>query len=179
MLVHKIWLTGMPGSGKSTTASLLAFKLGWKHIDLDTYVESKHAHTPISTLIDHYGMPYFRDLESKAIEEMSKLRQVVISTGGGAVLNEENRKIIYAADDTCVFVEVPLEVLAERLSSSSIASRPLLNKPLPVHEVLIKLWNEREEFYKMAPYHVSVLPDDSAEVVTERIINLLQLAPNA
>ncbi len=86
---ENIVLSGMPASGKSTVGKLLAQDLNRKFIDTDEMIE-KAAGMPISEIFSQFGEAYFRDLESKAVLEASKLSGVVISTGGGAVLREEN-----------------------------------------------------------------------------------------
>ncbi len=84
-----IVLTGMPGSGKSTVGRLLAKELGRVFFDTDAVIEEKAGIT-IKEIFERHGEAYFRDLESAVIEELSKKSSAVISSGGGAVLRDEN-----------------------------------------------------------------------------------------
>ena len=85
---ENIVLTGMPGSGKSTVGKLLNIE-GFELIDTDTEVE-KRCGCPIRELIEAKGESYFRDLETEVIREVSSKGCRIISTGGGAILREEN-----------------------------------------------------------------------------------------
>ena len=84
-----IVLTGMPGSGKSTLGRLLAGETGRELVETDEEIVSE-AGMPIPEIFEKYGEPYFRDLESKVIRRVSETGGRIISTGGGAVLREEN-----------------------------------------------------------------------------------------
>ena len=85
---ENIVLTGMPGSGKSTVGKLLDLP-GFEFVDTDAEIE-KRCGFPIKTLIGEKGEGYFRDLESAVIRDVSSCGCRVISTGGGAILREEN-----------------------------------------------------------------------------------------
>lgn len=85
---ENIVLTGMPGSGKSTVGNLLDLD-GFAFADTDEEIE-KYCGCTIKELIHAKGEPYFRDLESNMIRNISGKSGQIISTGGGAVLREEN-----------------------------------------------------------------------------------------
>ena len=85
---ENIVLTGMPGSGKSTVGKLLGVE-GFEFIDTDVEIE-KRCGCAIKELIETKGEQYFRDLESEVIADVSSSCCRIISTGGGAVLREEN-----------------------------------------------------------------------------------------
>ena len=86
---QNIVLTGMPGSGKSTVARILAKEMEREFVDVDTEI-IRLAKLPISEIFARKGEAYFRDLESQAIAEISQRTGLVIATGGGAILREEN-----------------------------------------------------------------------------------------
>lgn len=88
-LKKNIVLTGMPGSGKSTTGKIIAKNLGREFIDTDDEIV-KAAGMEIPEYFRLYGEKKFRELEAQVIKCVSAKSGVVIATGGGAVLNSEN-----------------------------------------------------------------------------------------
>ena len=86
---QNIGLTGMPGSGKSTVGRVLARQLGRELVDTDTEI-IRLAKKPIPEIFAQRGERGFRDLESQVIQEVSRRTGLVIATGGGAILREEN-----------------------------------------------------------------------------------------
>ncbi len=87
-----LFLTGPPGIGKSSVAPLLAEALGGRAIDLDDEIE-RVAGKPCTKVITEDGMPRFRALESEALAALGPTPAlIVVSTGGGAVLLESNRR---------------------------------------------------------------------------------------
>lgn len=85
---ENIVLTGMPGSGKSTVGKLINAD-GFSFVDTDEEIE-KRCGCSIKELIESKGEKYFRDLETEVIKDVSSESCRIISTGGGAVLREEN-----------------------------------------------------------------------------------------
>ncbi len=86
---ENIVLTGMPGSGKTTVGRIISSDLRRKLIDTDAIIVEKQGEK-ISEIFKKYGEKAFRDMETQIIKEVSALSGCVISTGGGAVLREEN-----------------------------------------------------------------------------------------
>ena len=85
---ENIILTGMPGSGKSTVGKLLQID-GFEFIDTDAEIE-KRCGCSIKELIKTKGEKYFRNLESEVVHDVSSKTCRIISTGGGAILRQEN-----------------------------------------------------------------------------------------
>lgn len=84
-----IILIGFRGAGKSTLGQALAEKLAYDFHDCDQFIEARTG-LPIAEIFERCGESYFRELESDALAELSKLDGVVIATGGGAVLRYKN-----------------------------------------------------------------------------------------
>lgn len=132
---ENIVLTGMPGSGKSTVGKLLNVD-GYEFIDTDAEIE-KRCDCSIKELIEREGEKYFRDLESEVIRDASAEGCRIISTGGGAVLREENVRAL-KRNGRIFFIDADLA----RLSATE--SRPLSDTP----DKLARLYSERIEIYK-------------------------------
>lgn len=88
--VRNIVLIGMPGSGKSTVGKALAEKLGRTFVDTDEEFAKKEG-MPAGAYIEQFGEVAFRDAESRVVKEFAKEKSLVIATGGGSILREENR----------------------------------------------------------------------------------------
>ena len=90
---NKIYLIGSMGSGKTTIGKMLASKLHLPFIDIDRKIEQKEKMV-ISDIFKENGENYFRKIESDILKKYSALNEFVISTGGGAVLSQDNKKIL-------------------------------------------------------------------------------------
>ena len=131
---ENIILTGMPGSGKSTVGKCLEIA-GFTFVDTDEEVE-KRCGCSIKTLIQEKGEAYFRALETEVIREVSAGNCRIISTGGGAVLKEENVRAL-KRNGKLYFLNADLS----RLQATD--SRPLSN----TQEKLARLYAERMDIY--------------------------------
>ena len=132
---ENIVLTGMPGSGKSTVGKLLGVE-GFEFIDTDAEIE-KRCGCAIKELIETKGEQYFRDLESEVIADVSSSCCRIISTGGGAVLREENVRSL-KRNGKLFFIDAALG----RLRATS--DRPLSD----TEEKLAALYNQRLNIYQ-------------------------------
>ncbi len=161
---ENIVLTGMPGSGKSTVGKLMNID-GFSFVDTDEEIE-KRCGCSIKELISSKGEKYFRDLETEVIKDVSSKGCQVISTGGGAVLREENITAL-KRNGKIFFINAD----PERLCPTD--SRPLSDTA----EKLKNLYDERIDIYK-GTADVTVpdmaTPEDEAEFIlkvrTELII---------
>ena len=91
-LKSNIVLIGMPGCGKTTVGKVLAKKLNYKFCDMDLYIQQMTKKT-IKELFEP-GEENFRDFETKACEELAKLNNTIIASGGGVVKREKNIEIL-------------------------------------------------------------------------------------
>lgn len=133
----RIYLIGMPGCGKSTLGKELAQKLKYDFIDMDNYIE-KQACMFIDEIFEAYGEDFFRVLETNTLKEFLNLDNVVIATGGGVIKNKANKALM---NGKCVYLEVPVLELEERLANSMIV-RPLLQT-----KTVGQLYLERKDLY--------------------------------
>ena len=132
---ENIVLTGMPGSGKSTVGKLLDID-GFKFVDTDAEIENRCG-CSIKELINTKGEKYFRDLETDIIREVSSEGSKIISTGGGAILREENVRYL-KQNGKLFFINADIN----RLQATD--NRPLSD----TYEKLQKLYDERIDIYK-------------------------------
>lgn len=121
-------LIGMAGVGKTAVGARLARRLGWPWIDLDVMVEQLEG-CSVAEVFSARGESAFRALEAQALRDaLAKPRSVVISTGGGVVLSDDNvAHLEHGA--VVVWLRARQDTIVERLSRSHTV-RPLLEGDL-------------------------------------------------
>lgn len=151
-----IILVGMPSSGKTSVGKRLATLTGKQFVDTDDELVRREG-VDIPTIFANNGESYFRDLESKTIEDVSKLNGLVIATGGGAVLRNTNVDSL-KQNGKIYFIDRSLENLM-----------PTEDRPLSsTREAIEKRYNERYQIYKESA-DVIVNGDGSVNEVAEEI----------
>ncbi len=169
----RIVLTGFSGGGKSTVASLVAERLGWRAIDCDDEIE-RLAGKPIPRIFAEDGERHFRALESRALGAALDCEGAVIAAGGGAVVAGTNRRAM-AERAMIVCLEARPETIHGRLASSPDASeRPLLAGDDPLARIR-ELKSRRQPVYALAD--ATIHTDDlSAEDVAVAILRAWEAA---
>jgi shikimate kinase len=137
-----VYLVGMMGAGKTTVGRLLARRLKLRFIDADQELE-RRCGVKVPTIFDIEGEAGFRAREAQLLEELTALDGVVLGTGGGAVLAEENRRRL-AARGTVVYLRATPEDLYERVKHDR--NRPLLATGEPLAR-LRELHAQRDALY--------------------------------
>ena len=153
---ESIVLTGMPGSGKSTVGGLIDIP-GYEFVDTDEEIENRCG-CSIKELLEKDGEKHFRDIESQVIREVSSEGCRIISTGGGAILREENIHAL-KRNGRIFFIDAS----PSRLCATD--SRPLSN----TQDKLVRLYNERIDIYRSTA-DITVPDMDSPEAEAEYII---------
>ncbi len=120
----RIYLVGLPGSGKTTLGKRLAKKIGYHFVDMDEMIEM-HEEKSITEIFEHKGEAYFREVEHKILLTTQALSKVVIATGGGAPCFFNNAEIINKSG-LSIFINVSPEEIVKRISRRSQQDRPLL-----------------------------------------------------
>ena len=138
----RIFIYGPPGSGKSVAGRQLADSLDLPFFDLDTEIEAQF-HTSIPEIFEQEAEEGFRQRERAVLERLVQVKKGVIALGGGALLDEENRKLVESRGSV-VFLTAHEGTLLERLQTAS-DERPLLVNDLPAH--LMALLAKRGEHY--------------------------------
>lgn len=156
-----IALIGFMGSGKSTVGRELARKMAYPFVDTDEEIERK-AKKSIPEIFEEHGEKYFRRLEEEVLSEIiENNEEMVISTGGGIVLSEGNRRILREKTIT-ILLQAGVEELYNRLKDET--NRPLLAVENPQEEIK-RLLEEREEYYNTADIKVNTDGLQVAEIV--------------
>ena len=155
-------LVGMPSCGKTTFGKILSAELNKSFIDTDEEI-IKRSGMPISEIFEKFGEKYFRDLESEVINDLSAYQGMVIATGGGAILREENVNAL-KQNGKIIFIDRPLSMLI------TTDDRPLSKS----RELLEKRYNERYGIYSSV-CDVKIKADgeinDTAKLIKEGFLN--------
>ncbi len=136
-----LYLTGPSGAGKSSVGGLLAEKAGQRFVDLDRVIEN-HAGKTITAIFMENGEHTFRDMERELLRKCSEQNDTVIAAGGGAVLDERNRRFMRGRGKVILLAASP-RVLLERVGDGDV--RPLLGSNR--EKVLYKMLFERAAAY--------------------------------
>lgn len=121
--VERVVLIGFMGAGKTAVGAHLARLLGWRHLDLDEHIESAAGRT-VAELFAEEGEAAFRARETRATRALAAEQRVVVSTGGGWVLDPEHWRLL-AGGTTFVWLRARLETALARAAAEG-ATRPLL-----------------------------------------------------
>lgn len=155
--------------GKSVVGRRLARRLHWRFVDLDRLIEEREQ-LKVREIFERKGEPYFRRVESEALKEILGGEGQVIATGGGAIVNEENLRLLKEKSWLICLTASP-EKLLQRAGSGR--ARPLLrgdNKRERVEELL----GQREKIYAQA--HLGL--DTGALTVNQVVEEILRIAKN-
>ena len=143
--MKNIILTGFMGTGKTAVGRELSRILDMKLIDVDTEIEKSEKIT-INDIFKQFGEPRFREIETDMIRKLSESKNTIISTGGGAVLKQENMDIL-RKNGVIVCLTASPETIFKRTSTNN--DRPLLQVENPLKKIN-ELLNFRKPFYEKA-----------------------------
>lgn len=165
---ENIFLIGPMGAGKTSVGRYLAKQLNKDFYDTDEEIE-KRTGVSLSWICDLEGIAGYRQRELQVIEDLTSLKNIVLSTGGGCIETPEVREFLRSRG-TVIYMEVSLQTQLNRLKRDK--KRPLLQGENP-QEVLIKLWEEREPFYENIADFTVVTDDRSVRDVCDDILTWL------
>ena len=163
---------GLMGAGKSAIGKIAAQALELPFVDSDHEIERVSRMT-INELFAAYGEPEFRALETRVIERLLKTGPRVISTGGGAFINENTRRVIRDMGALTVWINADLETLWVRVSKRD--NRPLLKTANP-RETLANLMAARYPIYAEADIEV-MSRDAKKEVILREVLEAIAAHP--
>lgn len=161
------------GAGKSTIGRLLAKELRLPFRDSDKEIEQRTG-ASIPLIFDVEGEQGFREREHAAVKELCLMRGVVLATGGGAVMRDDNRRLLRAGGRViylCTSVDQQLD------RTSRDRNRPLLQTPNP-REILTRLMAARDPLYRDIADIIIQTDERPPRLVVQEILSQLQsLAP--
>lgn len=168
---RRLVLTGFMGVGKSTIGALLARRLGWTFLDLDTHIEERTGFT-IPELFQRKGEPAFRRLESTALASALRLPETVLALGGGAPESLTNRLLLEQTPGTVVlFLDAPFPVLFDRCMLQNV-DRPVFANPTAAQA----RFTQRQPLYRRLARHTVSTADQTPEAVADCILAVLTCA---
>lgn len=166
-----IYLIGLPGAGKTTVGRLVAKLLNRDFCDSDQFLIARTG-VSVKTIFDLEGEIGFRSREKKAIEELTARSNAVIATGGGAILDSDNRDKLKTTG-IAIYLQAKPEFIYARMIKDN--SRPLLegNNLL---EKLSQLYLERKHLYEEVANIIYPINEKSYSVYkcAEQIQDLIQ-----
>lgn len=166
--MKNIVLTGFMGTGKTTIGKELAQMLHMKLVDVDEEIESAQGMT-INDIFKTYGEQHFRDIETAMIKKLSQDQNIIISTGGGAVLRDENMAAL-KEKGTIFCLNASVETILERTGGSQ--DRPLLKVENPKKKIS-ELLAYRRPFYEKAGIMIET-DGRSPLLIAEEIMEIMK-----
>ncbi len=139
---ENIYLVGLMGAGKTTIGRQLAKSLGLPFYDSDKAIEESTG-VDIPTIFEFEGEQGFRDREQKMLQQLTELKGIVLATGGGAILRQENRDLL-KENGIIIYLQCSIDRIMERTRRDT--QRPLLKTANP-KERIEQLYKEREPLY--------------------------------
>ena len=142
-MTGNVFLVGMMGAGKTTIGKFLANFLNKTFFDSDREIQ-KRTGVAIPLIFEIEGEPGFRKRETEMLLELVKTKNIVLATGGGAVLSAENREILMR-NGTVIYLRATVDDLWRRTRQDK--NRPLLQTPDPRRK-LTELYAQRDPLYR-------------------------------
>jgi shikimate kinase len=142
IITQRIILIGFMGSGKTSLAKLLADARALKLVEIDQEILNLTKARTIRDIFEKNGEGYFREIENKVCRQLVGVKDVVISSGGGTVINPENVALLKDETTKFVYLKTSFECIALRLGE--LESRPLFQH----HKNALELYNNRSPLYQ-------------------------------
>lgn len=163
-----IFLIGFMGAGKSTIARELAKELKTERVEMDQMIVEQQK-MPISEIFDQFGEEHFRDIETALVKELKNKKGVVVSCGGGAVLRDENAKLMKENGMIVLLTATP-ETIYERVKNST--DRPILNGNMNVEYISSLMDKRKDRYLAVADYAVATDGKSVKEICAEIIAKM-------
>ena len=164
-----IVLCGMMGAGKTTIGIKIAELSGRRWYDTDGVIVDRYG--KISDIFEYYGEAHFRKLETEIVKELVEQDNLIISTGGGLVLKNENNAVLQQ-NGKIVFLRAGFDTLVQRLKVDG--TRPLLQTSTEnIRDRLKRLLNERTPVYEHVADYIVDVDGKTPETIAKEIVALV------
>ena len=167
-MAGNLFLIGLMGAGKTTLGRQLADHLQYPFYDSDNVI-CQRTGVNIPTIFEIEGEQGFRQRESMVIQELTAMDNIVLATGGGAVLREENRHCLRNRG-TVIYLHVLPEILFERTKYDK--NRPLLQVADPLSKFR-ELYETRHELYCQTAHMILEVGKSGCQTTLNRIFELV------
>jgi shikimate kinase len=164
-----IFLVGMMGAGKTSVGRMLAKRMSKEFFDSDHVIEERTG-VKIPVIFEIEGEKGFRAREHAVIGELTQLRDIVLATGGGAILDPENRANLKSRG-TVVYLRAAVKDLVNRTRHDR--NRPLLQAPDP-RARLTELYDARDPLYREVAHLTIDSGSQSVAALVTRLVQMLQ-----
>ncbi|WP_216831713.1 shikimate kinase [Alkalihalobacterium elongatum] len=158
-----IFLTGFMGAGKSSVGKILAQNIKFRLVDTDEWIESTLGKS-ISSIFSEEGEAAFRSYETNALNSLPT-GDLIVTTGGGIVVNEHNRKIM-RDKGIIIYLHCDIEEVLKRTRGDT--TRPLLQNK--TKEQVNELFKQRKSYYEDAHYQIDTTNLTINEIVEQIIL---------
>jgi shikimate kinase / 3-dehydroquinate synthase len=177
LVVQRVILIGLSGTGKSSLAPKVAREIGYSWVDTDQEISERFG-TPIPDVFENFGESTFRSVERDVIRSACERDNVVIATGGGAVLDESNWSLMRPGA-VIIHLRASTEEIVNRLKTAEESNpadmRPLLAGGDP-EERITELWKRRKPLYDRADIEVETDGKTPDAIVTEIVRSIRRVA---
>jgi len=158
--VDKLYLVGFMGAGKTTVATALGRRIGWRTEDIDERIEARERRS-VAAIFVQEGEGYFRHAEREVLRQLLPERDVIVATGGGTFVDPDNRAMMLN-DGAVAWLDLPLSRVIERIPPDG--RRPLAADLIQMEE----LYMRRRLAY--ADAHVRIDAGTPVDEVVERLL---------
>ena len=167
-----LYLIGYMGVGKTTVGRLLSKKLNLSFIDVDGFIENRY-HKTIAAIFEEKGEACFREIEHRAILEISSFQNLVVATGGGLPCFFNNMDLMNQTGTT-IYLKAGVDEIADGLKSDR-QKRPLIKNKSPeeLRDFVETNLQKREVFYNQANLIVDVPTCHTKEEINQWVESLL------
>ena len=164
-----IVLIGYRGTGKSTVAKILGQRLKREVISTDAEIV-KEAGQPIPQIVEQFSWDHFRELETQMCRKLQDQNELVIDTGGGLILKEENVKIL-KGNGKIFWLTAEVSTIVSRISGDT--QRPSLSGTKSFVEEIEEILTERTPKYQAAADHVIPTDQISPDQIADSILSFI------
>lgn len=168
----RLYLIGMPASGKSLLGKQLALSLNLRYIDLDLQLEKTEG-CYIRDIIAKHGYQYFREKEKACLHSILNENQIVVSCGGGTPMFYDNIEKMKKSG-IVIWLNADLSLISQRIKQN-ITRRPLFSElnEAEIDQKVRELYKEREEIYKLSDVKI-VIKNHSKNILSSVIQQVMR-----